>query len=199
MPCFLFFMGKVVAQENYMEGIVREACACLEGISEEVTGEALEMQMGICILNAASPHQKEILAEYGLDLNRMDQEGEKIGVLIGGKMAAECPNVLVAVTQRNSSDTTSGDVQTLTAQGTVVDVVTDFLIYFSVKNEKGRTEKFYWYSYVESETDLIREYTQLKDKKVRLEYHKEEFFDPKIMEYRPLNIIDALSINETRQ
>lgn len=192
---FLFISTTVFAQDDYMDDVVSKACSCLEDISPEVTGQGLEMQMGICILNAASSYRDEILADYGLDLNKMDREGEKIGVLIGGKMAAECPNVLVAVTQRTSNDGLSESVETLVTQGTVKEVTTDFLIYFSIKTEKGRTEKFYWYSFVDSEIDLIRQYSEMKNKNVTIEYHKEEFFDPKIMEYRPINVIDVLNMD----
>ncbi len=191
--CSFFFSTFSVAQEDYMGEIVSKACSCLEEISEDIKGQGLEMQLGVCILNAAGPYQKELLAEYGLDLNKMDTEGEKIGVLIGGKMAAACPNTLVEVTQRTSSDEQSEE--TISSHGTVMEVSTDFLIYFAIKDERGRTEKYYWYSFVDSDTDLIKDYNNLKDKNVTIEYHREEFFDPKIMEYRPLNIIDVLNID----
>ncbi len=47
------------------------------------------------------------------------------------------------------------------------------------QNGYGRTEKYFWYSFVD--TDLLRDYSNLKDKNVSIEYHKEEFFDPKPM------------------
>ena len=189
---FALFATESHAQD-YMDDITNKACACIDELGDE-SGRILEMKLGLCILNAAEPYRSELLKEHELDIASPEQDGQEIGRIIGMRMAGVCPNKLIALTEGSIEDELTDVPILIKVEGEVVDVSTNFMIHFSIKNENGRTEKYYWFSFISTGIDLIKEYESLKGKNVVLDYHKEEFFDPKIKEYRPLNIIDAIHI-----
>lgn len=64
----------------------------------------------------------------------------------------------------------------------------------NIKDESGKTNKFYWLTYVESGIDVADRYDSMVGTSVALSYRSEEFFDPKIKEYRSFSIIEKLEL-----
>ncbi|TRZ43182.1 hypothetical protein [Robertkochia solimangrovi] len=190
---FLSITGLINAQEpDYIDKIANDACDCVSELyesEEEITTTAL----GICLLKSAMPYKKQLLADYNYDLNEIDgPDGERIGVLIGTRMAVTCPDFLTMLSDEEEVETTEYQ----STSGKIKSVNNDNFIVLEVTNTEGKTEKFYWLTFVASNVeDLQSEYEKLKNKMVVIEYIRQELFDPRLKEYRFLNVMTGLTIS----
>lgn len=184
---FAFFLLNSISgfSQNYIDIITEKSCACLDNISENIKTDELHLKLGICMLEAAEPYKKQLQAEYGIDLNKSDDSGEKLGRMVGLKMATKCPNALLKIAGKSNEDENTEK----SAKGVVTKIDTEGFVSFSIKDENGKTAKFYWLTFIESGAELPAKYKSYLGKSVYITYNNQEFFDPKIEEYRPFSII----------
>ena len=65
-----------------------------------------------------------------------------------------------------------------------------------LKDDSGKTNRFYWMSYINSNYDLEADYNSLKSKTVEVSYTTSQFYDPRIETYRNIYIIKELVVIE---
>ncbi len=193
MSLLLLLISPLLAQKNYMDAIVNDACGCLEKVSTDLNTDQTTLELGLCIIEAALPYKEQILADYGINLENMDTEGGKLGNLIGVKMASVCPKLLVALSEQATEDKEDDTPKERFFSGQVTKINTDLFVNFTIKNEEGKSLKFYWLTFIKANDGMLQDYEKLKGKKVRIMYLQQEFFDPKIEEYRYFNVITSLS------
>ncbi|MGC3943128.1 MAG: hypothetical protein QM762_01090 [Chryseolinea sp.] len=70
----------------------------------------------------------------------------------------------------------------------------DIFVIFSLKDETGKISRFHWLSFVESQDDLTSSYSSILGKSLRINYESQEFFDPKLSEYRQFSIIKKITV-----
>ena len=186
--------------QNYMDIIVEKSCDCVNQIPDTLNKTQYLMQLGTCMINAAMPYKKKIKADYGINMDDMDEGiGEKLGRIIGIKMVGKCPSTLLKVSQKTNEEESNIPVSTADAPetkefvGTVSLIEDSPFVVFSVKDDLGKSVKFYWLSFAQCESDLPAMYNTLLNKTVKISYTTSEFFDPKIGEYRQYNIISAIN------
>lgn len=176
--------------QDYMDDIVEKTCECLNTIPDSLGPDRFNMELGLCMINAAMPYKKQIKKEYNIDLNKIDQQGPELGRIIGLKMASVCPDGLVQIVKRVKGEEST--VEELIFEGKIVSFEDSKFVEFSVKDELGKVTKFYWLGFVESNIDLLNNYKSLIDKSVLITFTTQEFFDARIAEYRTFNIIQKL-------
>lgn len=177
--------------QTYFDKIVEESCACISKVSDNLDKERYTQEIGICMLVAAEPYRKQLKKEHGINFDKIDVDGEKLGRLIGMKMATMCPNaILSAVNKSDESSTASAGGKSF--GGTVTKLENDFFVILHVKEESGKINKFYWLTYVESDVDLADQYASMIGSPVNITYRSEDMFDPKIKEYRQFSIIEKI-------
>lgn len=192
----LFSLTQNVFGQTYMDEIVQQSCECLDKVSDDLTKEQIQMEMGLCMLTAASPHAKKLKKDYGINMDNIVNEGEKLGEIIGLKMAAVCPQSLMKMAALASDEEETSEIELSNyISGTVTEVETGQFVTLAIKGEEGKTSRFLWLEFVESNVELPSKYTDLKDKTVEVEFIKREFFDPRIGEYKSFNIITSLKVN----
>lgn len=188
------------AQKDYMEIIAQKSCECLEQL-EDFNSEALNMKLGLCMIEVAEPYSDELLEDHGIDFAEIDVHGERLGELIGMKMASACPSTLLEIAEKMEqqeaavnevSEPVAGDLYT--TSGRVTRISEELFVEFSIRDNDGQPRKFYWLSFVRSNVELIDNYQDLKDKNVTVIYKSEELFDARIGEYRAFNVIIELEI-----
>jgi hypothetical protein len=185
----LFLCPAISFSQDYMTTIAEKSCQCLDKIQSSENKNEFTMQLGLCMLEAATPYQKEIERDHNINFENIDKEGEKLGRIIGMKMATVCPNTLVKISQQADDEDKNKEV---TSEGTVMKIDSDLFVVFSIKDDAGKVNKYYWLSFVESETDLINSYLSLVKKKVSFGYTTQEFFDPRIKEYRQVFVLTEI-------
>lgn len=185
----LFSLATVAGySQTFMDAIVNQSCDCMNKIPKELTDrDELEMKLGLCIIEASLPYKKQLKKEMGIDLDHIDREAEKLGSAIGVKMLGVCPDAVMRMAQNAKEDEAEDGEETIT--GTVTKVEKDSFVIFSVREEGGKVSKYYWMTFIESHDDFVGSYSDLVGTEVSISYKTQEFFDPKIGEYRKFFVI----------
>ncbi|SEA01445.1 hypothetical protein [Bizionia paragorgiae] len=186
----LFVQNSFAQEDDYMLKITKKACECLSELkdTENITTERL----GLCMLAEAGKYKDELLRDYNIDMMNIDETGEELGRLIGLKMITVCPEVMMSLADIKDED--DYEETLYSAQGKVRSITKEDFIVFSIKTEDGRTTKFHWLTFIQSDFDLQNNYESLKGKTIDLEYDIYEFYDAKLGDYRNYNIIESITI-----
>jgi len=152
----------------------------------------------MCIIEAAIPYKKQLLKDHDIDMDQIDVYGEKLGMLIGVKLASVCPNTLLRVTKLSNAGNAEepeeiDDIQIV--NGRVTKIEDEQFVIFSVKDETNRVSKYYWLSGIESDFDITSDYMELLNKDVIITYESIELFDPRIQVYRQFKIISEIKVD----
>lgn len=193
---FLAFSFTAFSQD-YMDKITNEVCECIDNLSDSIPTDQFNMELGLCMLEASMPYKKELKKDHGINFDKIEKEGEKLGRLIGIKLASTCPNSLMRMVKKVNPEMEFDDeevemAEELFTEGVVQKVETEMFIVITVKEENGKNSKFYWMTFIESDLDLVTDYQNLEGKNVTISYDEYEFYDPRLKEYRVFNVINAL-------
>jgi len=176
--------------QDYMDIVAKKTCKCMDSIADTLDTQTMYLQVGVCMFSAAGPYKKQIKKDYGITFDGSEGEGEKLGSIVGVKMASICPEKLIAMSNKAQSkkmpETTRG---TYSVNGEITNVSKDFFVVFSVKDSDGNTAKYIWLNNIEGDLDLVNNYEKLNGQKVDISYNRVNFFDPRIGEYRLFNVI----------
>lgn len=191
----LFFGINLCSGQDYINKILEKSCECSEKLSDTLSIDQYNTALGFCIIEAAMPYKKQLKKDYGIDMDNIDTEGEKLGKIIGIKMVAFCPKTMQKITSRTSGSRTqtTGDSE-LKITGQITKIEYDHFVVFSVKDDNGKITKYYWLTFIDSNVELMSNYTNLVGDSVEITYRKDEYFDPKIEQYRQYFIITKLRI-----
>lgn len=178
--------------QDYLTKITHQSCECLSTIEQTEDREQFNLELGLCIIDASMPYKKELKKDHNIDLENIDEDGTRLGELIGLKMAGICPEEILKIA--NGGEDESYDELSSTISGTITKVEKEQFIVFSIKEDSGKTTKFYWIYYIESNVDLPTEYSTLIGKKVEVYYYESDLFDARINEYKSFNIIEEINL-----
>ena len=197
---FLFcalFVGAVfpVCAQDYMTTIAEKACSCLDKPMDGQDQEMVNAQLGLCMIDAALPYQKQIKKDYGIDMNNIDKEGEKLGRVIGLKVATVCPDKLAKIAQSRKENKKAETAEVFELEGMISKIEKDFFVNFAIKDETGKITKCYWLTAIATETDLTN-YQSLEGRAVTISYTNQELFDARIGEYRKFAVIQSLEVQD---
>lgn len=196
LPALLLLLVFSAQAQTYMDDIVKKSCDCVAKVNPNLKGNEFNMALGVCIIEAAMPYKKQLKKDFDLDMDRIDVEGEKLGSIIGVRMVSFCPDAMMAITSKSEENVETAEGNAEITLGVVTKVEKDFFVVFHVKDETGKTSKYYWISHVDTDFDLTAEYGSLVGKKVEIYYNGENLFDPRIAEYRPHFVIVGLYLAE---
>lgn len=176
--------------QTYMDKIAAESCNCITKVPESNDYEQYSQELGLCMIVASEPYKKQLKKDHGINFDHIDRDAEKLGKIIGFRMASVCPEAVMAVAKKASS---SGEkTTTKLCEGTLTKFENESFVVLHVKDQDSRTNKFYWLTFVDSDVELIDRYEAMVGSPVRITYRTEEMFDPKIKEYRQYSIIEKL-------
>ena len=174
--------------QNYLDKIAKSSCSCVSETKEIEDKSEKQMALGLCILQGAEPFSKELMRDYDIDFNNIDEDGEKLGKLIGVKMVRFCPEVFEAMSDEDEES------EVFVFEGKVSGINKKGFVYFTIKNDEGRSSKYYWLTYVASEIDIANNFESFSGKNVLVKYRVLEIFDPKINDYRNINVLVSLNL-----
>ena len=138
----------------------------------------------MCIIEASMPYGKQLERDYDIDMQDIDVYGEKLGTLIGVKLASVCPKTLLKISKLNSNyeeDEANDelyDVQIVS--GTITKIETQQFVVFSIKDETNKVSKYYWLTGIDTNFEIESTYMNLMNSEVNIAYETFELFDPKI-------------------
>jgi hypothetical protein len=178
-----------------MDTIARESCACVEKMQDTEMTDTYVAQLGVCMIVASEPYKEQLKEDHDIDFSEIDKEGERLGRIIGVKMLSVCPDVMLALTKK-MNDYKAGKNKQVNEQvvsGKVAKIETDQFLVLHIKDNTGKTTKFYWLEFVKSDFDTGK-INGLPGKKVEVTFTDVELFDPQIKEYRKFSVIRELDV-----
>ena len=185
--------------KDYLQEIAEKSCKCIEervGTSgvDNADLEALTMQMGLCRIEVAQPHAKKLKKDHGIDFGQIERDGEKLGTVIGLRMATICPQTLLRMTQASTeAEAETAEISMKSFEGTVVSVNEDQFVVFNIDDVQGKRYRFLWLDHFRSDLGVEDNFRNLVGTKVHVSYQEVEFFEPKLREYRIFNVVRAMN------
>lgn len=187
-----------VNAQDFMDKITQKSCECIDNIDENLEKSQYNMELGVCMIEASMPYKKQLKKEYKIDLERIETSGEDLGRLIGVKMATACPNSLLRMVNKSGAndEDSEDEAEESVISGKVTSINADKFVEFTIEDSDGKQTVCYWFSFIESDLNLINQYKSLKDKQVQVNVVSQEMFDARINEYRMVNVIKELQIED---
>lgn len=81
----IFSTSSIFAQD-YLTKINYESCEFLSAIEETEDRDQFNLELGLCIIEASMPYKKELKKDHNIDLENINEDGTRLGELIGIKM-----------------------------------------------------------------------------------------------------------------
>jgi len=128
--------------QDVLDRIAVSTCDCINAVDrKEVKGEALQMQLGLCMMQAAAPYDKELRKQYKVDMSRLEAgSGERLGELVGFRLVAKCPEFLEFVAEmQNEGATEVAQAVVAKVSGSVTGLRDRQFSTVLVKDVSGRT------------------------------------------------------------
>lgn len=188
--------------EKQIREMSASTCECLETKKNDLrkaTASELQMEMGICMMGAASK------TGYKFDLGDpegLEALGEKIGLQLAmdcptfmemiGSMVEEDPQGMMDLVEENWNHESTIDETT----GQLVSVTSGDFVTVKIESELGKMETFYWFGYFEGANLLYNEGAEIKDKKIEIEYETMECYSPKLEDYTRIKVLRGIYIVE---
>jgi hypothetical protein len=141
---------------------------------------------------------KQLEKQKGIKADDMNEGVKKIGEMVGERMVVLCPKSIEKITTEMSKESSSSAIAEATSMevGTITAIDKNGFVIFTIKNEEGKSSKFYWLSEVQSDIDLITKFESLLNKQVEANYTLSELFDHKSLEYRVFKVLSSMNIKK---
>jgi hypothetical protein len=98
---------------------------------------------------------------YGIDFAQIDTQGEELGQIIGLKMASVCPDALMKIVNKTNENDVE-EVSESIFEGQIIGIEDSKFVEFSVKDENGKINKFYWFTFAASNIELSSSYNTIR-------------------------------------
>jgi len=185
----------LLSAQDVLDNISRGTCDCLLELDRnEYKGEALQMQLGLCMMKASAPYEKELRKQYKVDLSQLDAgAGEKLGELVGMRLVGVCPEFLQIVADMESEPAAAVVEQvTATVNGVVTGLRDRQFSTILVKDVSGRTVELLRLEHFQN-ADLLAG-ASATDVKGIFTYTVKELYDPVAGTYRSHNVLVGLEL-----
>ena len=197
---FAFSVSFCFSQDDYMTEIATKSCECLNNVSlEGKSSEQFNMELGLCMIQASQPYEKEILRDYNIDFAKIDEQGEELGRIIGMKMATICPGDLMKIASKLEGDNvdSSDNSSSLKITGKITGIQEKDFVTFIIRDNKGNMKRLLWMAPITlygKYDNLSRDYKLFLSERATITYDTQEFFDFENKTYRMYNVINSISI-----
>jgi hypothetical protein len=181
------FPAIVFAQKDAViyKKLADQTCTCVTSKNKE---KITELELGICVLASlgklSEKEKKTINYESGSD--NLDKVSEKIGM----EMVSICPDVFSSMLQTETTEEAVVDAvaEDPSASGVFQSISTNEFKTISIIDEANQKREYIWLYPFEGDALLIKN-KLVKGDKIKILYREQNFFDPKINDYRIYNEI----------
>jgi len=192
---FLFlFTTSLFAQNSdaIYDIIAKETCECVSNKKIDLRNddyEKVQIEFGFCMINSYSNHKNDFDEPMDLDFNNSDSMG-KFGEEIALKMVNHCPDFIIALGSRSDISEVEEEENISLEAVFVESKKTDFQT-ITVKENNGRIHTMIVLTFFE-DVHLITENLIKKNEKITVEYFEQEFYDPKVNDFRYYKVIQGI-------
>ena len=194
-----FLFAQELTKDELVEIISNESCECINGKGldfEAIDKQKLELNFGLCIIESYTKHPE---ASELLNVSFNDDKSlEALGEVVALKMMTSCPDIMSLMVGNYLED---DSIATEAPQNNTL----NGLAFLSLKSNQlfntlsfkdtsnGRTYSFLWLEYFDG-SQLFENEKKLKKQVFNIQYKEQDFYDPKINDYRNFKIITKLTV-----
>lgn len=191
-----FLQADTLRAQDVLDKIAKESCGCASDLDTTANAEQRNVQLGLCMLQSASPYQKELKKKYDIDLNDLENQGERFGQLIGMRLAVHCPE-FVALMARMSAESEveeapPAEVPFSTMDGALTTVKSGQFLTLVVKKEDGSSQELLLLEHAEGVQQVLSRPDQGRGTMGSWSYAIQDLFDPVSRSYRPFYVVKAV-------
>jgi len=185
--------------QDVLDKIAKESCSCATGLDTTLNEEERNMQLGLCMLQSAMPYQKELKKKHGIDLNNIENEGERFGQLLGMRLAVQCPEFVALMARMNAAEEEAAATSTVptvpvnTFDGALSTVKSGQFLTLVVRKEDGATVELLFLDHAEGVEQVLRRPDQGRGTVGSWSYTTQDLFDPVSRSYRPFYVVKAVA------
>ncbi|MBX2973005.1 MAG: hypothetical protein KF797_07875 [Flavobacteriales bacterium] len=174
--------------QDVLDKIAKDICPCMGSISDQMPKDTLTIKLGVCMISAAMPYQKELKKKYGVDLERLDgPTGEKLGHLVAAKLVTSCPGfaeMAIRLAQEETPPPPPSVPNERTVHGAVQEITPGQFLTITVKTDNGRSYEFLLLEHVPNVEQVSQDPGKAKGFHAKWSYVEREFFDPYTRTYK---------------
>ncbi|MDN5201796.1 hypothetical protein QQ008_10495 [Fulvivirgaceae bacterium BMA10] len=190
-----FLVGSAASAQDVIEKIAKGACDCLDEVDDSADINKMQMELGLCIIKIAQPYEKELKEQHNFDFSAIDgPTGERLGQMVGIKMATLCPDVLMKLSSAYAEDESNEEEQYV--YGKIKSIEDKQFVTFHLEDSDGKMVKLLWLDFFPNSNKIASKYETLLNKDVDIYYKEQELFDPRIKEYIKFKVITDIVTNE---
>jgi len=169
--------------QTYVATWAQKACTCAEALPNSMEGEALQGQMGICMVTALDKKDAESYKkDYGVDILSFPKDSEKFGEALAPKLFEACPSTMMILGKKLTKHVTA-------AEGRLIKIDVDGFVNLTITEKSGKQSKVLWLGMVYGNDAFASNYKDMVGKDLSFQYEQRELFDPKIGEYRTFKVL----------
>lgn len=190
-----------VSAQDVLDAIAEEACSCTREVGVSMASpDEFQMQLGLCILQACSPREKELKKQYSFtlaDFSENEKKAEEFGMQVGMRMAFKCPELFVG-TEVTEMDEESDlelpeDMNSFFVEGVLTAIEPGQFNTLVVRDDTGKVHRVLWLTFFEN-SELFATTAQVGSR-VTVEFYEDMFYNPALSEYEWQKIIVAVTPN----
>lgn len=198
LPLTLLLVSPNLFAQDALDAIARSICEQMNGLDKTtLTTESAQMQLGLFMLTAAQPYTKELKKKYKFDLAAMEEgSGEKLGEMVGMRMAGICPEVFVYLmdnTENDASASAGGTKENVrTAFGTIQSVTPGQFLTINLKTDDGPSYELILLEHVMNIEQVTEDPLKARGFHAKWNYVDREFFDPYTRTYKTYRVLTGM-------
>jgi hypothetical protein len=180
-------------RDAFYDIIAKETCECVSNKNIDLENddyEKVQIEFGFCMINSYSNHKNDFDEPMNLDFGNSDEMG-KFGEAVALKMVNHCPDFIIALGSRDD-DSEDEKVSNSVVEAFFVESKKNEFQTITVKEKNGRVHSLIVLTFFEN-VNLITENQIKKNDKVIVEYFEQEFYDPKVNDFRYYKVIQAIT------
>lgn len=205
-------VGNLHAQD-VLDQLAEKVCGCINNVDSTLEVDALQMQLGLCMLREAMPFKKEIKKKYNIDLDKIDREvGQKLGALLGPRLIITCPDQfskLMPIAKREMAKQRGEEDEEFeepvveqaiaaeeTLEGNIIEIKGAEFATVVLKDASNREQKLLWLDYFTNAELLKGNLEALKASKVKVWYTEREIYNVQLKDYIKYKVITRLELKQ---
>lgn len=182
--------------QDVLDKIAKESCTCATDLDTTLNEEERNMQLGLCMLQSAMPYQKELKKKYDIDLNKIDEDGERFGQMLGMRLAVQCPEFVAMMANESSEEeeaiVAAPVLPTSSMEGALSTVKTGQFLTLVVKKDDGAMVELLFLDHAAGVDQVLRRPDQGRGTTGSWTYVTQDLFDPVSRSYRPFYVVKGV-------